>query len=134
MKTVVGSDAIWLTAGCSPLATWTARERTAKLQHCLEVVHAKGKLYVADTYNHKIKVVDAKTGETKTIAGTGKPGSSDEPAMFHEPAGLAFAKDKLYIADTNNHLMRTLDLATGKVTTLAIAGLAATGRAVGAGT
>ena len=89
----------------------------------------KGKIYVADTYNHKIKVVDAKTGETKTIAGTGKPGSGDEPAQFHEPAGLAHAKGKLYVADTNNHLIRTLDLATGKVATLAIAGLAATGRA-----
>jgi len=89
-------------------------------------------LYVADTYNHKIKVVDAKSGETKTIAGTGKRGSGDEPAEFHEPAGLAHANGKLYIADTNNHLLRTLDLATNKVTTLAIVGLTAPGQAAGA--
>jgi thiol-disulfide isomerase/thioredoxin len=101
--------------------------KDVKLQHCLEVVYVKGKIYVADTYNHKIKVVDAKTGETRTIAGTGKRGSGDEPAEFHEPAGLAHAKGKLYVADTNNHLIRTIDLASGKVGTLEIAGLAPPG-------
>ncbi|MDX1946346.1 MAG: thioredoxin-like domain-containing protein [Pirellulaceae bacterium] len=104
----------------------------AKLQHCLEVVHVAGKLYVADTYNHKIKVVDAKTGECRTLAGINKngigaAGSTDDPPAFHEPAGLAHAKGKLYVADTNNHLIRVLDLATNKVTTLAITGLAAPG-------
>jgi DNA-binding beta-propeller fold protein YncE len=94
----------------------------AKLQHALEVVYQDNKIYVADTYNHKIKVV-AKNGDTKTLAGTGKPGSGDDPAEFHEPAGLAYAKGKLYVADTNNHLIRTIDLATGKVATLTIAGL-----------
>jgi thiol-disulfide isomerase/thioredoxin len=103
-------------------------KKDVKLQHCLDVVHVKGKLYVADTYNHKIKVVDAKSGETKTIAGTGKSGTADDPAQFHEPAGLAYAKGKLYVADTNNHLLRTLDLATGKVATLTIAGLTAPGQ------
>jgi DNA-binding beta-propeller fold protein YncE len=96
---------------------------TARLQHCLEVVFHEGKLYVADTYNHKIKVVDPKTGDTKTFAGTGKPGRSDDPAEFREPAGLAAAKGKLFVADTNNHLIRTIDIATGKVATLAIPGL-----------
>ncbi|MEX2172860.1 MAG: thioredoxin-like domain-containing protein [Pirellulaceae bacterium] len=96
-----------------------------KLQHALGVVYVDGKLYIADTYNHKIKVVDASTGDTRTLAGTGKAGSSDEPAEFHEPAGLAHAGGKLYIADTNNHLIRTLDLASGKVATLPIAGLTA---------
>lgn len=96
---------------------------TARLQHCLEVVYLNGKIYVADTYNHKIKAVDAKTGEAKSVAGTGQPGTSDEPAQFHEPAGLAHAKGKLYVADTNNHLLRTIDLASGKVATLTITGL-----------
>ncbi len=101
----------------------------AKLQHCLEVVYLDGKIYVADTYNHKIKVVDAKNGETKTISGTGKAGTADDPAQFHEPAGLAHAKGILYVADTNNHLIRTIDLATGKVATLKIAGLLPPGAA-----
>jgi hypothetical protein len=101
----------------------------AKLQHCLEVVYVSGSIYVADTYNHKIKVVDAKTGQTKTLAGSGKAGSGDDPAEFHEPAGLSHAKGILYVADTNNHLIRTIDLATGKVATLTIAGLTPPGGA-----
>ncbi|QDU30176.1 Thiol-disulfide oxidoreductase ResA [Anatilimnocola aggregata] len=95
----------------------------AKLQHALGVTYLNGQLYITDTYNDKIKVVDAKTGETTTLAGTGEPGKTDEPATFDEPAGISHAKGKLYIADTNNHLIRTLDLATKKVNTLAISGL-----------
>jgi hypothetical protein len=78
---------------------------------------------VADTYNNKIKVVDAKTGETTSVAGTGEPGVSDSPAQFDEPAGIAYAHDVLYVADTNNHAIRTIDVATGKVATLSIKGL-----------
>jgi hypothetical protein len=95
----------------------------ARLQHCLAVVYHDGKLYVADTYNHKIKVVDPDTGETRTLVGTGNAGNADEPAEFHEPAGLSYAAGQLYVADTNNHLIRTIDLNTGKVATLAIEGL-----------
>lgn len=93
------------------------------LQHCLAVVYHEGRLYVADTYNNKIKVVDAQTGETSTLAGTGEAGRTDDPPRFYEPAGLALARNTLYVADTNNHLIRTVDLATGKVATLTISGL-----------
>ena len=73
VKTVVGSD----NKDYGRLFDFGDKDgprSVAKLQHCLEVVYLKGKIYVADTYNHKIKVVDAKNGETKTIAGTGKRG------------------------------------------------------------
>jgi hypothetical protein len=96
----------------------------ALLQHPLAVAHHGGKIYVADTYNNKIKVVDAKTGAAKTIAGTGKPGLADEPAQFDEPAGLSLADGVLYVADTNNHAIRALELASGKVRTITIEGLA----------
>ena len=99
----------------------------AKLQHCIGVAYVKGKVYVADTYNNKIREVDAKTGAVKTLAGKGRKeaGSSDKDGTFREPAGLSHAKGKLYVADTNNHAIRTIDLASGKVGTLAIAGLKA---------
>jgi hypothetical protein len=101
--------------------------REAKLQHCLDVVYHDGRLYVADTYNHKIKVIDLKTNQCKTLVGTGKPGRDDSSAntkaSLFEPAGLAYAGGKLYIADTNNHLIRTLDLSKGQLTTLEISGL-----------
>jgi len=99
-----------------------------RLQHCLGVAYHGGKIYVADTYNNKIKVVDAKTGATQTLAGTGVPGLADAPAQFDEPAGIAFANGTIYVADTNNHLIRTINTATGSVGRLEIQGLAAPGR------
>jgi sugar lactone lactonase YvrE len=95
----------------------------ARLQHALGVVHHDGLLYIADTYNNKIKVVDLKARTSRGFAGTGKPGKSDSPAAFDEPAGISYAAGKLYVADTNNHLIRTVDLATREVKTLTITGL-----------
>jgi thiol-disulfide isomerase/thioredoxin len=102
---------------------------TPKLQHALDVAYYNGKLYVADTYNNKIKVVDAVKCSAQTIAGSGKPGVSDEPATFDEPAGLSVAAGRLYIADTNNHAIRIVDLSNGnRVSTLPIKGLEVPGK------
>jgi DNA-binding beta-propeller fold protein YncE len=96
-----------------------------RLQHPLGVVFHAGKLYVADTYNHKIKMVDPGTGRVTTFAGDGAPGHLDgKPARFFEPGGLSVAAGKLYVADTNNHAVRVIDLATHEVSTLALRGLA----------
>ncbi|MCA9228855.1 MAG: redoxin domain-containing protein, partial [Planctomycetales bacterium] len=97
--------------------------RQARLQHALGVAYHDGQIYVADTYNNKVKVVDAKTGAVTTVAGTGEPGASDEPAKFDEPAGISYAAGKLFVADTNNNAIRVVDVATKKVSTLSIAGL-----------
>ncbi len=99
-----------------------------RLQHCLGVTYHNGQIYVADTYNNKVKVVDAKTGDTETVAGTGEPGLADNPAQFDEPAGIAYAKGTLYVADTNNHLIRTINLDTGSVGRFEIQGLVAPAR------
>jgi len=94
------------------------------LQHVLGVVYHDGLLYVADTYNNKLKAIEAETGETKTLVGTGEPGKADDPAQFDEPAGLSYAAGKLYVADTNNHRIRVVDLEQDHaVSTLEIAGL-----------
>ena len=94
-----------------------------RLQHALGVVYDAGKIYVADTYNNKIRVVDAKSGETKTLVGTGEAGSDDAAGTFDEPAGITLANGTLYVADTNNHLIRTVNIKNGKVGTLTIKGL-----------
>jgi thiol-disulfide isomerase/thioredoxin len=94
-----------------------------RLQHCLGVTFYEGKLYIADTYNNKIKVCALKSREVKTFAGDGKPGSDDDPARFYQPGGLSAAGSSLYVADTNNHKIRVIDLATHAVKTLALAGL-----------
>lgn len=93
----------------------------ARLQHCLGVAWRDGLIYVADTYNHKIKRVDPRTRELTTFAGTGKSGTGDGErlkAQFNEPNGLCFVDDRMLIADSNNHLIRTCDLKSGQVTTL----------------
>jgi hypothetical protein len=97
----------------------------AKLQHPLDVHfhRGRGKLYVADTYNNKIKELDLKTQTVRTIAGDGTAGSADKPGRFDEPAGISAAAGKLYVADTNNHLIRVVDLENGAVSTLEIKGL-----------
>jgi DNA-binding beta-propeller fold protein YncE len=98
----------------------------ARLQHPLGVEFANGLIYVADSYNHKIKVIDPKDNVCKTFLGTGKAGKEDgKNPLFSEPSGLSFANDKLYVADTNNHAIRVVDLKTKEVSTLNITGLTA---------
>ena len=94
--------------------------QNVRLQHALDVAYFNHQLYVADTYNNKIKVIDPRKGTSTTIAGTGKAGNSDEPASFDEPAGISYAAGKLYVADTDNHAIRTIELDSHKVATLEI--------------
>ncbi len=98
----------------------------ARLQHPLGIAYQNGQLYVADSYNHKIKIVDIAKRTSKTFLGTGKAGSKDDPVQLSEPAGLAFAgTNKMYIADTNNHQIRVYDLETKKSSVLELVGLEA---------
>jgi DNA-binding beta-propeller fold protein YncE len=93
----------------------------ALLQHVQAVCFVDGHVYLADTYNNRIKVLNPQTREVKTFAGTGEAGFKDgtpDSAQFNEPAGLAAANGKLYVADTNNNAIRVIDLAEGMVKTL----------------
>jgi thiol-disulfide isomerase/thioredoxin len=93
-----------------------------RLQHPLGVATLPdGRVAIADTYNHKIKLLDPETGQVKTLAGTGKPGHADGPgrkAQFYEPGGLSVGGDRIFVADTNNHCIRVVDAASGTTTTL----------------
>ncbi|QCD98412.1 nuclear pore complex protein [Vigna unguiculata] len=85
------------------------------LQHPLGVMCANdGEIYIADSYNHKIKKLDPTSKRVSTIAGTGKAGFKDGTAVkaqLSEPAGIVEGnKGRLFIADTNNSLIRYLDL------------------------
>lgn len=94
----------------------------ARLQHALGVTHADGKVYVADTYNSKIRVFDLASGELTTLVG-GNPLGWFGPTTFNEPAGISYANGKLYVADTNAHRIRVVDIATRAVTTLQLKGV-----------
>jgi DNA-binding beta-propeller fold protein YncE len=101
------------------------RGDSVRLQHPLGLASEEdGALLVADTYNHKIKRLDPRTRTVSTFAGTGKPGQSDgSTPSFYEPGGLSIARGKLYIADTNNHAVRVVDLRTKQTSTLRLTGL-----------
>ena len=95
-----------------------------RLQHPLGVFAVAREILIADTYNHKIKELDPKARTVKTFLGTGKPGQSDGAVpSFYEPGGLSVANGKLYIADTNNHAVRVVDVKTKRTSTLNIKGL-----------
>ncbi len=95
-----------------------------RLQHPLGLALWNNKLLIADTYNHKIKLLDPAARSVKSFAGTGKPGQADGARpSFYEPGGLAVAGDKLFVADTNNHAIRVVDLKTRETKTLPIKGL-----------
>jgi hypothetical protein len=97
-----------------------------RLQHPTGLTFHKGLVYIADSYNHKIKTLDPTTGEVKTLIGTGQPGQADGPfteAELFEPEGIIAGSGRLYIADTNNHLIRVADLDSEMVHTLMLRGL-----------
>ena len=101
-------------------------DHRVRLQHPIGITNFDGVLYVADTYNHKIKRVLPVTRSAFTLLGTGKSGHQDgagNQALFSEPSGLSIAAGKIYIADTNNHAIRVADLETSEVITLELTGL-----------
>ena len=101
-------------------------EHQVRLQHPSGITNHNGIVYIADTYNHKIKQVLPMTRSVLTLFGAGTAGCQDGEgrlAMFSEPSDVSFANGLLYIADTNNHLVRVADLEAKQVSTLEITGL-----------
>ena len=94
-------------------------------------VDTDGTLFVADTLNHRVRRVDAGTGEVTTVAGTGLVGDSGDgasaaSAQLASPTALALdGAGHLLIADTGNRRVRRLDLATGTIAAFAGSGVAA---------
>ena len=84
-----------------------------------------GTVYIADTWNHRIRRVDPHTGIISTIAGTGRAKwyGDHGPAVraaLNEPVALALdGRRALYIADQSNNRIRKIDLASGDMTTVA---------------
>ncbi|MBK9263267.1 MAG: hypothetical protein IPM54_26125 [Polyangiaceae bacterium] len=85
---------------------------------------AMGNLYIADTYNQRIRRVDALTGVIETVAGTGTAGLSGDggsakAADLQWPNGVSIAPDGgFYLSDTFNHRIRKVD-SGGLITTFA---------------
>jgi len=82
-----------------------------KLQHALGVAWHAGRIYIADTYNSKLKVLDPAKRAVTTL---------DTDGLLEEPGGLSFAGDILYIADTDHGRIVTVDTKTGKAAPFAL--------------
>lgn len=85
-----------------------------------------GDIYVADTWNNRVRKIDGQTGEIRTIAGTGEKGFSGDggPATKARFGGiyclaLDVRGEKLYLADLDNRRIRVVDLGSGVVETAA---------------
>jgi DNA-binding beta-propeller fold protein YncE len=111
------------------------RAGTVRLQHCQGLAWHAGALYVADTYNSKIKRIDPATRECATWLGQTTPRSGEVPPRdwvddpvaaaveLDEPAGLSAAHGHLYIADTNHHRIVVADLTTRAAGPLTLTGV-----------
>jgi thiol-disulfide isomerase/thioredoxin len=98
--------------------------RDVRLQHALGLAFHDGKLYLADTYNSKLKIIDPAKQSCTTYLG-GKGSGWFTGALFNDPGGLSIAGDRIYVADTNNHRIRVVDLKTKAVSTLTLKGVEA---------
>ena len=92
-----------------------------RLQHPLGIASHDGRLYLADSYNNKIKRIDPRRRTVTSWLGSGQAGCADGPgsvATFREPGGVSAGERGLYIADTNNHRIAYADWDSGEVRTL----------------
>jgi len=90
----------------------------ARLQHPYDLAFGETAggspaLFVADTYNNRLKAIDPATKRSAVLAGDGAVGHEDGDAgaaRFWGPQGVAAAEGVLYVADTDNHALRLVDL------------------------
>lgn len=97
----------------------------ALFQHPLGICATKDTIFVADTYNSAIRVIDLKTSQVYTLIGKTEKETvclPDNPSCnilpLYEPSDVELFCGKLYIADTNNHLIRVFDLSNNSLDVL----------------
>jgi DNA-binding beta-propeller fold protein YncE len=110
-----------------------APARSARLNAPSAVAVApNGDVYIADSGNHRVRVVSPTTGLIRTVAGTGQTGPAGAnadaigdggpatDAHLNTPTDIALAPDgSLYIADMGHHRVRVIDWETGRIATVA---------------
>jgi uncharacterized protein YyaL (SSP411 family)/thiol-disulfide isomerase/thioredoxin len=79
-----------------------------RLQHPMGLTAAKGNIYVADSYNHKIKKIALPGAHCSTLTG-------GHPSILDEPGGITRLGDFLVVADTGNHRVRVVEIETGEI-------------------
>ena len=115
-----GEDPLCGWSGDGGLATNTRLDKPQGIW-----VDASGNIYIADTDNNRIRMVDATTQIITTIAGNGGSGYSGDngpatAAQLHKPNGVVVdVTGNIYIADTDNEVIRRVDATTQFITTIA---------------
>jgi uncharacterized protein YjdB len=116
-----GTMSIFAGSGVAGFADGTGKQAKFNCPQGLAIDNS-GNIYVADTYNHRIRKITP-AGVITTIAGTSFSGYMDgaaAKAQFNFPAGIAIdTSGNLYIADSGNNMIRKLTIANATVTTLA---------------
>lgn len=116
LKTLIGK-------GLFDFGFINGKSEYAQLQHPQGIVVDKDTVYIADTYNHSIRLYNQKTQELLTFIGNGTAESalgSFEQTQLNEPNGIVKVGSKLYLADTNNHRIVIADLDTHECSELVL--------------
>ena len=102
-----------------------ARQAQFNGTHYLAVA-PNGDIYIADTWNNRVRKIDALTRKVTTIAGTGEKGDRGDGGPATQAtfgaiycASLDPKGERLYLADLDNSRIRVVDLKTGQVRTVA---------------
>lgn len=89
---------------------------TAALQNPQSIQYDAGKILLADTFNHALRLADLKREEIITLISR-QNNNPDSPLLW-EPSGVLMVSPYIYIADTNNHLIRVYHITTKQLENL----------------
>jgi sugar lactone lactonase YvrE len=133
-KIVISTAVVTTLAGSGVAGSTDATGTSASFNYPRGITTDGTNLYVADTWNNKIRKIEISTGVVTTLAGSGATGSTDATgtsASFNSPRGITTDGTNLYVADYNNHKIRKIVISTAVVTTLAGSGVAGSTDATG---
>jgi len=126
-KIVIASGAVTTLAGTGLAGAVDGAGTAASFATPAGIITDGSKLYLTDSANHNIRQIVLASGAVSTLAGSVTSGSSDgtgSAARFNAPVGITSDGINLYVADSNNNLIRQVVIASGAVTTIAGSGTA----------
>lgn len=121
-RIIIGSGVVTTLAGSGTATFADGVGVAAAFSNPFSVAVDGDTLFVADTSNHRIRMIQISTANVTTIAGSGTPAFADGTgtlAAFSSPSGIATDGTNLYVSDATNNRIRQIVIATGVVTTLA---------------
>jgi len=118
VSTVAGTGEVGSTDGALLIATFN-------MPYGICIDSTNKLLFVSDTFNNKIRVINLTTNIVSTIAGTGENSFADGTglaSMFSMPKGLVYLNGDVFVADTGNNRIRKLKNTTDIWATTTLSG------------